>query len=43
MGKSGVDESYRRFGGVRFVLKYLVLILTRLRADIQRKTKFTSS
>ena len=41
MGKSAVDESYERFGGVRPALERSSELLTRSCADIRRKTQFT--
>jgi len=37
MGKSAVDESYKRYGGVRPTLECLKVTLTRPCADIHRK------
>lgn len=43
MGKSAVDESYERFGGVRAAPERSRVPLTRLCADLHRKTQFTCS
>ena len=41
MGKSGVDESYERYGGVCASSERSRVLLTRPRADICRKAQFT--
>ena len=41
MGKSAVDESYERFGGVRLAPERSRVFLTRFCTDVRRKAQFT--